>query len=177
LDAYAIPALLKQEQLRGFVQWQVHGCVTGLVDYILRKGDEDVDVPFVWDDVANLYMDHRIEIEELKDQLMEVEDRIDALVGVRIHMKQDKEVLASLEKLRDELEDRILDLEDEQDRPQDVFEWWHVSGQLIYWLEQKGEPVLADHHLWGRTCTGQAIYMDSVIEEIYDELMEKRRAE
>lgn len=56
----------------------------------------------------------------------------------------------------------------------EVYEWWIVSRWLYERLRQKGEPVIdSDYgYLWGRTCTGQAILLDAVIEEIYDELQQ-----
>lgn len=59
------------------------------------------------------------------------------------------------------------------DSDQEVFEHWIVSDWLAYQLEQRGEVIERDFYnltLWGRTTTGQAISMDSVIACIYDEL-------
>jgi hypothetical protein len=54
----------------------------------------------------------------------------------------------------------------------EVFEHWIVSQWLAHKLEAKGEAVTHDLFgwcIWGRTTTGQAIVMDSVIQEIYEE--------
>lgn len=69
---------------------------------------------------------------------------------------------ASLEAMQESGEDQ-----------QEIYEWWFVSRWLYERLRAEGEPVLdSDYgYLWGRTCTGQAISLDSVIERIYDELM------
>ena len=66
---------------------------------------------------------------------------------------------ASLEAMQDSGEDR-----------QEIYEWWFVSRWLYERLRQAGEPVLdSDYgYLWGRTCTGQAIFLDAVIQQIYD---------
>lgn len=52
----------------------------------------------------------------------------------------------------------------------DIHEWWVVSDWLEKRLEEQGEPILKTEYgsWWGRTRRGQAIYMDSVIEAIYD---------
>jgi hypothetical protein len=52
----------------------------------------------------------------------------------------------------------------------EIFEWWVVSDWLIKKLEAEEEPILKTDYgdWWGRTCTGQAIYLDYVIEKIYD---------
>ena len=51
-------------------------------------------------------------------------------------------------------------------------EQWVVSEYLGKKLESKGEPIarnFAGHSIWGRKIQGQAIYMDSVINKIYQE--------
>lgn len=56
----------------------------------------------------------------------------------------------------------------------EAYEHWIVSGRLADKLEAKGEMVLRDFlgmTIWGRACTGQAIAMDSVIEEIHANLV------
>lgn len=55
--------------------------------------------------------------------------------------------------------------------PQEIYEWWVVSNWLIRQLKNRGEPVLINAYgtWWGRTCTGQAVYLDSVIQEICTE--------
>ena len=55
----------------------------------------------------------------------------------------------------------------------EIYEWWAVSDWLAEQLEKHGEAMLINDYgkWWGRTCTGQAIYEDSVIEEIYDEVV------
>lgn len=52
----------------------------------------------------------------------------------------------------------------------EIYEWWVVSDWLEKRLEEQGESILKTEYgsWWGRTCRGQAIYLDSVIEAIYD---------
>lgn len=52
--------------------------------------------------------------------------------------------------------------------PIEVFEWWAVSNWLKYKLEERGEIIFdaGDFYVWGRATTGQAILMDSVIQDI-----------
>jgi hypothetical protein len=55
----------------------------------------------------------------------------------------------------------------EDTQPQEVYEWWAVSPWLFEELKKRGEPVIDTFpHIWGRTCTGQAIALDSVISDI-----------
>ena len=60
---------------------------------------------------------------------------------------------------------------------QEIYEWWFVSSWLYERLREADEPVLdSDYgHLWGRTCTGQAISLDSVIENIFDRFIGKHQ--
>ena len=58
----------------------------------------------------------------------------------------------------------------------EALEHWIVSNWLADKLEKQGEMILRGFlgkTIWGRTCSGQAIYMDEVIEKIYDSLNEK----
>lgn len=50
----------------------------------------------------------------------------------------------------------------------EVFEWWAVSDWLADRLKEEGEIVgeVLDFCVWGRQTTGQAIYMDPVIQRI-----------
>lgn len=55
----------------------------------------------------------------------------------------------------------------------EALEHWIVSDRLADQLEEQDEMVLRDFlglTLWGRTCSGQAIFLDGVIECIYDKM-------
>ena len=62
--------------------------------------------------------------------------------------------------------------EDNQN-PQEIYEWWLVSPWLSKKLLIEGQPILDNDYgvWWGRCATGQAISMDYVIQQIYDDLM------
>jgi hypothetical protein len=56
----------------------------------------------------------------------------------------------------------------------EILEYWLVSDYLLNRLKEKGEVVMEDYHglsIWGRTCSGQSIMLDNVIEDIYIENM------
>jgi hypothetical protein len=57
------------------------------------------------------------------------------------------------------------------DEPE-IYEFWSVDDWLYEKLKAKGEIVFdcLDFHVWGRQTTGQAIYMDSVIQRIAEEI-------
>jgi len=135
----------KQEKLSEFVNREVFVNQTYLIEKLLKKE------VFNYGDVVNLYAD--------------LEDN-DIIEATKKLMEQDKE----LSKDTAELE-TIENLKDEQE-PQEVMEWWVVSDWLLNRLEAKGQPVLRTDFgdWWGRCGTGQAILLDRVIEEIYDDL-------
>ena len=60
---------------------------------------------------------------------------------------------------------------DEDGEYPDIMEFWAVSEWLGRQLEARGEIVfeMLDFVVWGRQATGQAIYMDEVIEDIVGE--------
>lgn len=51
---------------------------------------------------------------------------------------------------------------------EEVLEWWLVSSWLTEKLKAEGEVLLEEYncHWWGRQSSGQAIYMDWIIEKI-----------
>jgi len=58
--------------------------------------------------------------------------------------------------------------DDDKGEYPEIFEFWAVSEWLGKKLEKKGEVVfkMLDFIVWGRQTTGQALYMDGIIEEI-----------
>ncbi len=54
------------------------------------------------------------------------------------------------------------------DNPLEIFEWWLVSEWFSDHLKAQDEIVISDDesYWWGRQTTGQAIYLDGVIERI-----------
>jgi len=55
---------------------------------------------------------------------------------------------------------------------QEIYEWWVVSNWLAEKLSEHSEPILESAYgvWWGRTTTGQAIWLDDVISGIWDEI-------
>ena len=82
--------------------------------------------------------------------------------------------LAKDEKYLDDLmEIRSQPDPENEDEFIEAYEHWLVTDWLADKLAAKGEMVTKDFMgltIWGRTCTGQAIYLDNVIEEIYNDL-------
>jgi hypothetical protein len=61
----------------------------------------------------------------------------------------------------------------EEKEQREIYEWWLVSDWLVIMLLKAGEPILNNDYgtWWGRTCSGQAIFLDAVINVIYEEVM------
>jgi len=76
----------------------------------------------------------------------------------------------SFEELKNQLDIEYQDKLDNRE-PEEIFEWWVCDEWMIKKLKEKEQPILTTDYgdWWGRTCTGQAIFLDGVIEEIYDE--------
>ena len=62
---------------------------------------------------------------------------------------------------------------DDNQQPQEIFEWWVVSPWFGKKLLMESEPVLDNDYgiWWGRCTTGQAVSMDYVIQKIYNDVM------
>lgn len=97
------------------------------------------------------------------EQRQEELDRLEELF--REYEEKDTETSEAIRAEMDELEN--LDPE-----PQEIFEWWIVTYWLFEKLKERGEPVIEWQNLsiWGRTTTGQAILLDSVISDIAEEM-------
>lgn len=53
----------------------------------------------------------------------------------------------------------------------EVLEWWLIDSWLAERLQQEGEVVIEEYgcYWWGRSTSGQAICLDSVIQKIAEE--------
>lgn len=82
-----------------------------------------------------------------------------------------------------ETEEEIQEIRDNGEDMQEVFEHWLCSDWLIEKLKEQNEPILETdlETWWGRTCTGQSIYLDHNIQELayqysYDQRLFKKVA-
>lgn len=173
-----VDSVVNQRIKREFVNREVLCCDTSVVEYILRQENFTYDdVPFTYGDIENLYLDNQEEIDELEEKIQELEDskpdepdswdyEIDQEFydACDAYEEEVKEIDNEIEALNNE----IQELEYQQERPQEVFEWWRVTNYLYEKLRNKGEVVLEgpNGYYWGRCCTGQAILLDGVISQI-----------
>jgi hypothetical protein len=152
--------------------------VNTLVEYCLTKGFEDPESPVNFDDLENYYTPNT---EKAIDDLLNLwsyrEDELKQYANdqdtykLRVETEGDFRVfLNSLDASEFEQICKDFDIEVETE-PQEVFEWWAVSGYLYDKLREQGCVVIDTGlcKVWGRTTTGQAILLDDVISRIcYD---------
>ncbi len=118
------------------VKHEIYCCVTPMVEYILSMHDTP-NSPFCWDDVENLYTNSCAECG------------------------------ANQEGHDEEAENNDMVPHDFENNAQEIYEYWAVSPWLFAELKKRGEPVIDTFpHIWGRTCTGEAIALDYVITKI-----------
>jgi hypothetical protein len=78
-------------------------------------------------------------------------------------------------------EEEIQEIRDNGEDMQEVYEHWLCSDWFISKMKKQDEPILETDFetWWGRTCTGQSIYLDYNIQELaykysYDERLFKQ---
>lgn len=146
---------------------EVYACISGIAEYILRKGYEDADAPFTIEDVENLYQYPEYYGTYASFQGGTEEQRDEEIARLK-EMKESEawEEMCSF----DTIDEEIQALNELETEPQGVYEWWIVSGWLCEKLKQQGECVIEHENIWGRCCTGQAILLDGVISRIAADL-------
>ncbi len=135
----------RQEAIREFIEPEIYACQSMLVDELLKREI------FSYDDIINIYR------------------RFDCNLIDPTICKTCNSEATCLDSETGECESCFEDNRESQE----IFEWWLISDWLEIKLKMSGEPVLSNDYgsWWGRTCTGQAIFLDTVIEDMYDELM------
>ena len=103
----------------------------------------------------------------VKSKNMDRQSRAKRIADLHVFYGQNEvvEELIRAGKIDEEYMYPLVDMDGE------VFEWWLVSPYLAQELKGRGEVVIdaLDCHWWGRTTSGQAIYMDGVIQKIAGE--------
>ena len=69
-------------------------------------------------------------------------------------------------------DESLLDSLQNLDENSEIMEWWLVTPYMAELLKEKGEVILSDYDCcwWGRQTSGQALYMDGVIQEIAEQI-------
>ena len=107
----------------------------------------------------------KIKVETVQEQ-REVEKRID------------QEILKNCTFLMsDLLEKQLIEYEEiknyyneDEEKYKDVFEWYFISEWLFNQLNKKKAVVISSEYgfIYGRACTGQALYLDGIFQEIFN---------
>jgi hypothetical protein len=137
---------------------EVLACQTGLVEHLLSRSDEP-EAHLSWDDAANLTRPVCPCCSE--DTLLDEDSSPDPIKD-KDGVPYDYRCTSCGEFF-----------DDPEHEPQDVLEWWLVSSYLATELEERGEPIATDGHScwWGRTCSGQSILLDGIMQRIIGETM------
>lgn len=173
---------MSMEILRNMVKENVYVCQTSLVSSLLGN------YYFNDEDIKNMYIDNSKKIDELEDKVIELNKAIDEVEEIEYSISQadseeEKKKLEeglrnydNVEELKEQIEEleyKIEELENENgDIKNEALEYWVVSNWLAEKLEEHGELTLTNGECtwWGRCTSGQAIYLDGIIKEIYDKL-------
>jgi len=101
----------------------------------------------------------------------QTQSNCDRIVNAHVHQNVSYLVqeLSQMAKYMNELLEVQVNYNNE-DSPEEALEHWCISPWLGERLKEEGEMVIdfLGLTIWGRTTSGQAIFLDSVIEEIYN---------
>ncbi len=150
-----------QQAVREFVQREVGDCASTLVYELLRM--------------------HEIEASEYYEDLLSVCSQTQWIASYTCdECEHEWESEPSNESIADECPKcgEITDFHiDTETDPLEALEHWIVSGWLAEQLEKRGEMVGRDIFgltVWGRRTSGQAILIDGVICDIFDETVNRK---
>jgi hypothetical protein len=178
----------KQDVAQAYLNKQTVVCQNELVEFVLKQSrDEDNNAPFSHDDITNFNYFGHIEIngysyeleQSERDEKLEfyeyLRDKADMVMDARYELlidandEQYDTLYAKHDKTQDNHSrlDAICDELDsmEFDSQPEIYTWFYCSEWLIRALEEKGQCTL-DGQFWGRTCCGQSIVLDHVIQTI-----------
>jgi len=172
------------QEIKGkFVGREIYCNVGSLVEYCLNKGAEDSDSPVNLDEIENYYSYPEWQQTVIGEKLWfegGTEEDKEKFLEEFERLEEESVELLEKEEISEETHERNLELiqeakemfEEIGSEPQDIMEWWAVSGWLYDKLQEKGQPVVdaGSCKVWGRTATGQAILLDYVITQICAEM-------
>ena len=102
----------------------------------------------------------------------QTQSNCDRIVNAHVHQNVSYLVqeLSHMAKYRDELLEVQVKFNHNEDLFEEALEHWCVSAWLGERLKEEGEMVIdfLGLTIWGRTTSGQAIMLDSVVEDIYN---------
>lgn len=172
----------QHEKLRTMVDREVYYCVSGLVDHFAKHPHALDGSGYDYDELMELYTPEPDYEEALRQSGYVVEPDSDGnLYAYDNNEDLDVDSDLTFDKWLEE-HGTVLSTEDPDDLQaiceelainvddyrNEVYEHWIVSTWLANRLRDQGEAVgdLLGLTIWGRCTTGQAIYIDSVMERI-----------
>lgn len=125
-----------------FVQREVYACISDMAEYLFGWDDKKYAS---YDEWENMYEPHCPEC------------------GSAVEVGEDAEGIIKCPYC-----DCLLDADGMDMYPKEIYEHWLVSPYFGEKLRNKGEAILERYGawVWGRACTGQAIALDGVVENI-----------
>ena len=161
--------------IQDLVQREVIYCVSSLVHTLTQENKLDEELAIsLWEGPIN-YDDPEYAINQDGSYL----DRKDGLWGLYDNDDADNPIVDYEYESKEELikwyfEDMGWDLDDYKS---EIFEHWIVTSWLGKKLQENDETVVEDvlgiAYIWCRSTTGQAIWLDWPIQQIYKELISK----
>ena len=107
----------------------------------------------------HIFCNHSCLVSELMDkEVISIEDYIN-------FYKSDETIKSDYDV---KTEEEIEEIRDNGEDTQEVYEHWLCSNWFISKMKEQDEPILETDFetWWGRTCTGQSIYLDYNIQEL-----------
>lgn len=154
--------------IQKLVQREVIYCISSLVFTFTQENKLDEDLTYsLWTGSVD-YQSAEYEINQAGGTLLQ-EDDYWGVYGDNVYYWLTDPCHNSKEDAIDDYFDGDLD-----EYRQEVYEHWIVSSWLGKKLQEHGETVVEDFYgltVWCRCTTGQAIYCDYIIQEIYKELI------
>ena len=183
-----------QNSVREFVQREVIYCVSHLISNLAEYGDNDTYYDeilsvLVKDDFEQTCLDNDWEFLDIKEITVLYNNKLQLIYNAWSEETEEFEKYEGLHnfitnaeyvndydiKTNSDIDWQAIADDCSYDPHQtEAYEHWIVSKWLAEKLEAKGEMVACDIHglvVWGRATTGQAILLDRVICDIYDEMV------
>lgn len=167
-----------QRDVETMSRQNVYYCVSYLVSEMAKDEKYQEDLwPVMgcddWEEPGQWFIENDMTLDQIKEWFVDYASEL-KLVWAGHEYKSELELMR--QRVSDTLESASETLCDQfniEPYQIEAYEHWIVSDWFADKLEAQGEMVLKDFHgltIWGRTTTGQAIHMDSVICNIYNEL-------
>ena len=146
------------------VSREVVSCVSELVSFLLEK-------PEIAEELQEVCYapDYSVGIENQIDEMSTLEcfEYLRDNTNETIKGNSKKQLLRYINQSEEEKQYFIDEYQIDPDYIESL-EFWQVTEHMGEKLQEKGEPVIEFHGLtiWGRSCSGQAILLDQVINDI-----------